>query len=153
MFFINTPNKEVFLVFLKIHFVMDCSAWEIFIYKRFAPPLDTFRSFVIKRRAWNFRHASLEKYSLEMDMCPKHVENKVYWSLIWKEEDNIISLPPFLFFLFLVVQKAQPSCLSGSHVCNIATPNNHLPLSSIFTLCVSFIYFRLVPCQKKLVNG
>ena len=32
-----------------------------------------------------------------MDMCSKHVENKAYWSLIWEEEDNVISLPPFLY--------------------------------------------------------
>lgn len=44
-----------------------------------------------------FKQASLEKYSLEMDMCLKHVENKAYWSLIWEEEDNVISLTPFLY--------------------------------------------------------
>lgn len=32
-----------------------------------------------------------------MDMCSKHVENKAHWSLIWEEEDNVISLPPFLY--------------------------------------------------------
>lgn len=56
-----------------------------------------FSSFVIERRACSFRPASLEKYSLEMDMCPKHVENKAYWYFIWKEEEDAISPTCFFF--------------------------------------------------------
>lgn len=146
MFIINVLNQKTVSIvsFIKKKYIL---LWDPQL-GRFSSVKDgLFSSFVIERRACSFRPASLEKYSLEMDICPKHVENKAYWYFIWKEEEDAIS--PTCFFFFSPKSVAWHSCPSSSCVSITVTPYNPLPLSGVFTLCVSFTYSRLFLCQKK----